>query len=107
MWWIRDDGGRRQPRCGRERKRIVQSSDASGRWSRERELRAHERRYRRFSSSRAGPVEAKGFGGNNDCGLKESLRKEVVFAVGSCISTRKDGGGRLGVARPDRCGRGR
>jgi hypothetical protein len=45
--------------------------------------------------------------GNNDCGLKESLRKEVVFAVSSCIRKRKDGGGRLGVARPERCGRGR
>lgn len=38
---------------------------------------------------------------------QESLRKEVVFAVSSCIRTRKDDGDRLGVARPEKCGRGR
>jgi hypothetical protein len=53
------------------------------------------------------PPKQKGFGGNNDCGLRKSLRKEVVFAVGSCFRKRKDGGGRLGVARPEGCGRGR
>jgi hypothetical protein len=37
----------------------------------------------------------------NDCRLKKSLRKEVVFAVCSCTRTRKDGGDRLGVARPE------
>jgi hypothetical protein len=64
-------------------------------------------RGRRFSSSRAAPAGAKGFGGNNDCGLRKSLRKEVVFAVGKCMRKRKDGSGRLGVARPGKVGRGR
>jgi hypothetical protein len=90
----------------RSRKRIAQSRTRVQR-RRERRLRAHERRTRWFSSSRAAPAEAKGFGGNNDCGLRKSLRKEVVFAVSSCSRKRKDGGGRSGVARPDRCGRGR
>ena len=104
---VRDPGygGRRQPRNSRDGNWSRSSSHAR-QCPRERQLERTNGPTEGSRPQKAGPAEAKGLGGKNDCGLK-SLRKEVVFAVKSCIRKRRDGGGRSGVARPERCGGGR
>ena len=103
---IRDDGGRRQPRDDRDgngsrSQRHARTTDnASDSFGRTNGVANGSRPQEQHPPKQSASV-AKTTAGS------KSLRKEVVFAVGSCFRKRKDGGGRLGVARQERCGRGR
>src|SRR5680860_386345 len=90
---------------GTEADRAVNGTRAARK--RERQLRAHERRSRRFASSKSSIRQSKGLRwqrqlrAHGACERRWCLKLAVVYARARTVVAR------LGVARPEKCCRGR